>query len=435
MGRRGSIPKAVVLPSLRQTTGVSSAGGDTSAASSPSVSTTEATPATGTAAAGRAVPSAYEDFTAALGGHAWVDDEGEMDYSFVPFADEQPGSFSPIASIETSAMDSPDPVISALQQRLQHGPEVEEEGVPASPLAPIDPHPHPHHHQAPGRHHQPMPPQKDRLEVVAEARRAAQQRIEALMQMQRAKPSIPVAVGGKRRDEEAVPGPAAPLAASPMPGAPAPPPAANWRATAAPVGVLKRDNKVRVLGKAGGPAETRAAIASSAAVDVGAPSAESSPRKTAAGLDFLIRSVRQAVEMHAQPAPDIHGNPPKAEPAGQVAVSQVAVGQVAGGHGAVSQVAGSQVAVSQVAGGQVQEPPRVTVRKRAPSLGAMSTVSSAPDGEDGRPLLIRMHPGDQAVKSHLTIKQQHIPTPRTAPAVHRSWQEDLSRISLSGLTT
>lgn len=261
--------------------------------------------------------------------------------------------------------------------------------------------------------------------MVAEARRAAQQRIEALMQMQKAKPSIPVAVGGKRRDEMEPAAGALPRAASPVPvsaqmqsappvqPAQVPPPARNWRATAAPVVAVKKDNKVAVLTKTEGPTEksagespsTHIAVASSSATII-AGSTEPSPRKTASGLDLLIRSVRRAVEMHAQPAPDIHGNVPGAE---------------------------AEVKT------EPPEPQRVAIQKRAPSLGAISTATTTHDEEegDGRPLLIRMHPGDQVVKSHLTIKQQHsAPPPRrtTPPRTSRSRQDDLSRMSLSGLT-
>lgn len=343
-GRRGSIPKAVVLPSLRQTTGVSLVGDG----SPPTTATT------GPLSSPPAPASpGFEDFSAVLGDHAWVDDEGEMDYSFVPFSDDLDFA-SPLNSGATTGvgtMDSPDPVITALQQRQQEEQQLKELEKE----------------------------QRDRLEVVAEARRAAERRIEELTRMQKTKPAlIPVThspIKAESRTTVAVP---------------------NWRATAAPVVAVKKttgpisiESSSAKLVEVNEPVKEPIKEQTETTTTAGTETLTPKLGKPASGLDFLIQSVRKAVEMHSHPVPDIHGNYPS-ESATKAAETQVPV----------------------------------ILQKRKQSLEQRPFVE-----EEGRPLLIRMHPGDPLTRTHFTIKGNSSSTRAMLPGQYRDW----SSIALSAL--
>lgn len=116
-GRRGSIGvRAVVLPSMRTSTGESASPPISPIIPIPRPAASPSTP----------LSSSFKDDYAMLADHAWVDEDGEMDYSFVPFSDDQQ-TLSVTASVVGSSVglsdghatqsDVEDPVIKALRQR------------------------------------------------------------------------------------------------------------------------------------------------------------------------------------------------------------------------------------------------------------------------------------------------------------------------------
>lgn len=232
------MPKAVVLPSLRQSSGFSPRDIEQRA----SLPVVAAEPTSTDAALEQPSELMEEgeqiDFSQVLGDHAWVDDEGEMDYSFVPFSDDSPAPQTITPSVMSSGAFEPpvaaeDPVLVALKQQQQ---QYEEELLIER------------------RAMEPSESYMKNLELVE------MKRLEAEMKIQESLKNRP----------------------NPTPTITSQPPVINWRATSAPV----YKEKPAVRKEMSRQPELDTAVS---AHDHDAPL---SP------LDILIRSVKKAAAVH-----------------------------------------------------------------------------------------------------------------------------------------
>lgn len=241
-GRRGSIgPKAVVLPSLRTSTGQSVCSPTETTLSSTEVSS-------GSFTVSSAAARMKEEYELMVADHAWVDQDDEMDYDFVPFSDETTTS---LAQINTSSVLASS---SMTGSPLALPPEIEEDPV--------------------------LKALRQRQQLEAESKSILSHEVKGdESPLNRTEAPVKTAVPTQSVIEERKPAP----------------PAMSWRSTARPV-VAEPPKPAYTIAQRPKPVEPERS--SSSASEVSSPREPSKSSRGLSALDLLISSIKNAAKSH-----------------------------------------------------------------------------------------------------------------------------------------